>query len=522
MKVFLRICLFPLVLLLSIRVSWSQKIYTSFSCRPFSSSIPYFHTKINISDRVSLWSEACYGLRAEQLISGPGQFTNCDTDNKPFLDCKFLNVKLEGIDSERVLIPERGLSTRDGDGLSFYKLQFSAYAKAKVKVESDESKSNSILVRNIIDLERQRLPSGRSKFQTKNWPILTKKFGLVLRNSPMDCQSVFSEDVILFYAYHTRNVWHLHEGLFRVWRTMENNRLLGKKITVIQVDKEGDQWQHKEYLEAFENVQWFKLREVPLDSCFRKLHVVGYPQHMFDKVQSDISDVQEYRSFMMKGLGIKESVDCYSNKIEVTFISRRNRRKADEGQLAPRGDRHLLNEDELVKKISSMEGTTAQAYSFEMLSKQQQMKVSCRSNILIGVHSGGLLNTLWLKPGSLLLQTQVPGVEFGSHEIWKRPPLLVIQGIGYYDMEQLAENVGAYYDNLYSIGFNGPSKEVESCKLHVKNDTKFLEKCYNIFKRERILYTAGTDFTIEEKLLLSKIDKWRKSSHQFLDKGARE
>ena len=178
---------------------------------------------------------------------------------------------------------------------------------------------------------------------------------------------------------------------------------------------------------------------------------------------------------MMKGLDIKESVDCYSNKIEVTFISRRNRRKADEGQLAPRGDRHLLNEDELVKKISSMEGTTAKAYSFDMLSKQRQIKVSCRSDILIGVHSGGLLNTLWLKPGSLLLQTQVPGVEYGSHEIWKRPPLLVIQGIGYFDMEQLAENVGACYDTLYARGYDGPSDEVESCKFQVKNNAKFLE-----------------------------------------------
>jgi hypothetical protein len=231
---------------------------------------------------------------------------------------------------------------------------------------------------------------------------------------------------------------------------------------------------------------------------------------MFDKVQADISDVKEYRSFIMKGLNIKEAVDCYSGKIEVSFISRRNRRKAENGQIVPRGDRHLLNEDDLIEKMSSMENIIAKAYSFDILSIQEQIKVSCRSDILIGVHSGGLFNTLWLKPGSLLLQTQVPGVEYGNHEIWKRPPLLVIQGIGYFDMEQLAENVGAYYDTLYASGYNGPSKEVESCKFHV-NHTKFLEKCYNIFKQERILFTAGTDFTIEDKVLLSKIHKWRKS-----------
>jgi hypothetical protein len=456
-----------------------------------------------------LWSEACNRLREEQLLSSPEQFTQCDTDNKPFLDCKFKNVRIEDLDINRLQKNERGLSVLDKDGLSFHKLQLSGFAKGKV----EKSEANPILIRNIIDLERQQLPKERSKFQTKKWPILTKKFGLVLRTEPMDsCSSIYSEDVIIFYAYHTQNVWHLHEGLFRIWRTMHSNGLLHKSITVtfssalpLRITSLAGMSGYQFYLITL-------LKDVPVNSCFRKLHVVGYPQYMFDKVQADISDVQAYRSFMMEGLDIKESIDCYSKKIEVTFISRRNRRNANTGQTVPRGNRHLLNEDDLIKKISSIANFSASAYSFETLSKQEQVNVSCRSDILIGVHSGGLLNTLWLKTGSLLIQTQVPGVEYGSHEIWKRPPLLVIQGIGYYDMEQLAENVGAYYDNLYSIGYNGPSKEVESCKLHVKNDTKFLEKCYNIFKRERILYTAGTDFTIEEPLLLSKIDKWRKSN----------
>jgi len=300
----------------------------------------------------------------------------------------------------------------------------------------------------------------------------------------------------------------MHEGLFRLWRTLWSNDLLHKSIIVIQIDKEGDKWHHKEYLDAFKYVRWQKLTDVPMNSCFRKLHVVGYPQYMFDKVQADISEVKEYRSFMIKGLDIEESAKCYSKKIEVTFISRRNRRKANDGQKIPRGNRHLANEYDLIRRISSMKNINVNAYSFEALSKQEQVKVSCRSDILIGVHSGGLLNAIWLKPGSLLLQTQVPGVEYGSHEIWKRPPLLVIQAIHYFDMEQLAENVGAHYETLYASGYKGPSKEVESCKFQLRNDTKFLEKCYNIFKEERSSFTAGTDFTIDSKILLAKIYNW--------------
>lgn len=513
-KVFLRFCL-SLSILLLIRVSWSQTAYTSFSCRAFSSSIPYFHTKINISDGVVLWSEACNRLREEQLLSSPEQFTQCDTDNKPFLDCKFKNVRIEDLDINRLQKNERGLSVLDKDGLSFHKLQLSGFAKGK----TEKSEANPTLIRNIIDLERQQLPKERSKFQTEKWPILTKKFGLVLRTEPMDsCSSIYSEDVIIFYAYHTQNVWHLHEGLFRIWRTMHSNGLLHKSITVIQIDKEGGTWHHKEYLEVFKEVRWLKLKDVPVNSCFRKLHVVGYPQYMFDKVQADISDVQAYRSFMIEGLGIKESIDCYSKKIEVTFISRRNRRNANTGQAVPSGNRHLLNEDDLIKKIYSIENISASAYSFETLSKQEQVNVSCRSDILIGVHSGALLNALWLKSGSLLLQTQVPGVEYGSHEIWKRPPLLVIQGIGYYDMEQLAQNVGAYYQTLYASGYNGPSKDVDSCKFEQISNIRLLEKCYKIFKKERISYTAGTDFTVESDILLSRIYEWRRT--RFFQKGS--
>ena len=506
------VCLFFSVVL--IRFSSTPSAYTSFSCRPYSTSIPYFHTKINISNGVKLWSDACNELRVKQLLLSPKQFTKCDADDKPFIDCRFENVKLEDSASDRLQISERGLSFLDKDGLDFYKLQISAF----MKVKSGKTSSNPIIVRNVVDLERQKLPGDRSKVRSQSWPPLSKKFGLVLRSGPLEgCSTVFSEDVVIFYAYHTQNVWHLHEGLFRLWRTIRNNGLQLDDITVIQIDKEGDVWNHEEYLKPFTGVRWLKLIDVPTNSCFQKLHVVGYPQHMFDKIQADIFDVKKYRSFMLNGLNINESVDCHSQKTEITFISRRNRKKGGQpGQKVPNGNRHLQNEDDLIKKISSIENFNARAYSFEALSKREQMKISCKSDILIGVHSGGLLNALWLKPGALLLQTQVPGVEYGNREIWKRPPLLVIQGIGYYDMEQLAKNVGAYFGNIYATGYSGPSKEVANCKFHTNKTEEFIQMCYNVFKKERISFTEGTDFTIDSEILLFEIYKWRKMSPSYV------
>lgn len=73
-------------------------------------------------------------------------------------------------------------------------------------------------------------------------------------------------------------------------------------------------------------------------------------------------------------------------------------------------------------------------------------------------------------------------------------------------MQQLAENIGAYYDTLYARGFDGPSAAVSSCKIPERTDEKFLKLCYSIFKKERKLFTSGKDFSIDSRELVSKIN----------------
>ena len=88
------------------RLFYFNSGYTQFRCEPFDRSVPYFHTKINISKGVNLWCESCNELNTVQILSAIEQFTKCDTDNKPFQNCTFENVKLEIAESDRLQIVE--------------------------------------------------------------------------------------------------------------------------------------------------------------------------------------------------------------------------------------------------------------------------------------------------------------------------------------------------------------------------------------------------------------------------------
>jgi len=481
---------------------------TSIACEPVGKPLPYFHSKINYTAGVKLWERSCEDLSAEQELYDHNQLLKCSVDNKPFSHCSFKNIKLDRVDPNRYNIVEPGLSDSDQDGLFVHGLEFSVFSSYE---------KSSLFIRNLLDLERQQLPKRRNITDAKNWPILTKKFGVSVKNSLQNikCDVEFTNTVILLYAYHTHSVWHLHEGLFRLWRTMKTSGALHKSnVTVIRIDKEKNIWSHREYLDVFKSVKWIHVSEVPVNSCFNDLIVVGYPQHMFDKVQRRNLDVIEYRAFMMAGLGVNEEKDCNSNLPQVTFISRRNRMHVSswDDRVTPSGNRHIINEDTLVKSIEEKFSFQARAYSFEKMSKLDQVRIVCKSSILIGVHSGALLNTIWLKPGSLLLQTQVPGSEYGSHEIWKRPAILVHQGIGFFDMEQLAKNIGVYYKTVFSSLYRGPSKDIENCKIPLKKDLKF---CFNAYKRERLVFTEGTDFTLGVEDVLQKIEIWVKTFKGF-------
>ena len=182
------------------------------------------------------------------------------------------------------------------------------------------------------------------------------------------------------------------------------------------------------------------------------------------------------------------------------------RRSKDER--IPPGNRHLRNEEDLIKRINAHFKFEAHAYSFEQMSKYNQVQIICSSDILIGVHSGALLNILWLKPRSLMLQTQVPGAEYGTSEIWRRPRILVQQGIGFYDMEQLSINIGVHYGTVYSREYQGPSKDVQKCKsLYIKD----LSSCFSIFKKERSLFSKGANFSVPFDHLAVKIETWMNS-----------
>eukprot|EP00227_Mantoniella_beaufortii_P018491 CAMPEP_0197581944 /NCGR_PEP_ID=MMETSP1326-20131121/5307_1 /TAXON_ID=1155430 /ORGANISM="Genus nov. species nov., Strain RCC2288" /LENGTH=469 /DNA_ID=CAMNT_0043145933 /DNA_START=452 /DNA_END=1861 /DNA_ORIENTATION=+ len=458
---------------------------------------------------VKLWDPGCVILNDEVKVS-IASLTSCDVDNTPFADCLLRRVSLDSIQNNRVAFRQRGMKRVDGDAFTALGRQLTARLPPRAFLGRGD---RPLWVRNIMSLERQRLPTNRDRLNPSSWPQLTKKLGVTLSagSSLPPCGYVFETPVVFLYAYHCSSVWHTHEGLYRLWQTMRSHDLLGRKdVTVVRIDKHRDgqpaTWPHRNYWDVFD-VKLMNVSSLEPSTCFDELYVVGYPQHLFDKRDTSAADVQEYRSFMLRGLGIREETECNSAVPSVILISRCGRLALlEHSAMKNFGRRHMLNEERVISLLRATTKADVEAVSFELLSRKEQALKVCKASVLIGVHSGALLHTLWLKPKKILIQVQSAGEEYGTRQIWTRPHVLVTQGIGHFDMEQLAYNVGAKYFNQFVNGATGPSAVVESCTRPLLGPIK-LAACFQVFKKERAIFARGDDFRVNETEIVLKVKK---------------
>lgn len=90
----------------------------------------------------------------------------------------------------------------------------------------------------------------------------------------------------------------------------------------------------------------------------------------------------------------------------VTLISRRNKR-------------FLLNEEEVVRLALAL-GARVQIAALEDLSLYAQVRLFRQSAVVVGIHGSGLINSMYMRPGSVLLQI-VPPKLMGASTFFKPP-----------------------------------------------------------------------------------------------------
>ena len=134
-----------------------------------------------------------------------------------------------------------------------------------------------------------------------------------------------------------------------------------------------------------------------------------------------------------------------------------------------------------------------------------------RTEVLIPVHSAALINMLWLQQGSVVIQIHVEGTHLGSNSMLRRKHLLVrVCGASFHmviPVENMASSLNLKYDEIIVGGSDSKLNQLIAFCESIGNRAKLSRVCCNAFEREEHLQRFAQDFSLDEMLLLSIVEK---------------
>ncbi|GIY17297.1 uncharacterized protein CDAR_248921 [Caerostris darwini] len=239
------------------------------------------------------------------------------------------------------------------------------------------------------------------------------------------CDQVFTRGhFFTTYYFHGSNYFHLHYDtmlpLFVALHQDMNKLSSGVKdvtlLPAIEVNRgEGIDWN----TDAFDdqNSYWMQMlqmlskphRLLPLDRKLAGINkTICFQEAYFGTPKVDFSSpdiLHSYADFVKKAFGIKplKNMDK-TGKPKLGLIHREGRRK-------------ILNEDELIKSVSSI--ANVDVLDFSQMSVKEQIQKVQQYNVLIGMNGAGLVNALYLPKASVAVQlvpykAQLNVKEFGN------------------------------------------------------------------------------------------------------------
>ena len=116
-----------------------------------------------------------------------------------------------------------------------------------------------------------------------------------------------------------------------------------------------------------------------------------------ENIARDLGGSHSFTGFIIASLGLTH---VYPRQPLVTLISRRNKRV-------------ILNEAELVARLRGM-GLPVVVASLETMPLYEQILLFRQTTLLIGIHGSGLINSMYMHPGTALLQLMPYRVNSGA------------------------------------------------------------------------------------------------------------
>lgn len=239
------------------------------------------------------------------------------------------------------------------------------------------------------------------------------------------CDQVFTRGhFFTTYYFHGSNYFHLHyDTMLPLYLALHQDMMKDsdgpKDITLLPAIEaargEGIDWNTNAFDD--QTSYWMQMlmmiskphRLLPLDRrlnginktiCFQEAYF-GTPKVDFTNPET----LQSYAEYVKKAFGIRQpKSDVKSRKPKIGLIHREGRRK-------------ILNEEELVKSISS--SAVVDLLDFSRMSVKEQIEKVQEYNVLIGMNGAGLVNALYLPKTSVAVQlvpykAQLNVAEFGN------------------------------------------------------------------------------------------------------------
>jgi len=385
---------------------------------------------------------------------------------------------------------------------------------------------------NLLTIERQsrREPRRKNKsliHRIQDGQSLTMKLRMNLLSytgSELKCRTRLNGITLLIYRWHPDSFVHLLESLFRLFKTMKSHDMLNVSTRIVNLDplegKESKYMGHKlkrngitttghykygEILRAFSTSIYHldMFRETPI--CFEHAIIVGFASHSLGAFSGNRSDLNEFRDFLMKKLNSKMQTE--NEYGQITLLSRSNLIGYGDKSLAKANRRrHILNEEEIAFYLQEKLGVRVQVARMNEFDIQDQILIMLRSRIVISVHSAALINILWMKAGSGVVQLHVDGTHLGSGNTLQRNPLLTNKcGIPLHMMlhvETLASSLGLRYAEVRAGGLDSiKNKAIESCE----KTREVSYTCCSIFDKEDHLHRFAEDFHVNKHEILQAV-----------------
>lgn len=209
---------------------------------------------------------------------------------------------------------------------------------------------------------------------------------------------------IAVQRYEYVNMYHTMTDWFNTFLVAKVFQLNPKNITILWIDGHPSGGLDSTWRDLFGKV--VRIGEIRKPVAFNSLiwGIVGYDSPLNKHTLTEVSYLGEFRQFFLSKHGIfpEDALNC--KMLNILILWRRDyvaHPRNPSGSIS----RKIKNEDELLRKISDkFKGHNVAGLQIDVLPMREQLKITAKTDILIGMHGAGLSHTLFLPGHASLIE----------------------------------------------------------------------------------------------------------------------